>query len=230
MLAFDTFEALTFDCYGTLIDWEAGILSALRPVLAAHGVHRDDEALLALYAQIESQKQDATYRPYRTVLAGVMRSIGAALGLTLTDAEADSLARSLPGWPVFGDTVEALRVLKQRYRLAIVSNIDDDLFAGTAQRLQVPFDVVITAQHVRSYKPAPAHFLEAERRLALPRAQILHVAQSRYHDVAPAGALGYTTVWVNRQAGRPGATRPTEATPDLEVPDLRSLVALMGLA
>jgi 2-haloacid dehalogenase len=210
------FDALTFDCYGTLIDWETGLLGALREIAEA-----DDDRLLSRFAEAERAIEAGPYRSYREVLREVLRRIAPA------DTERDALARSLPDWPVFPDTVASLEALRRRYRLAIVSNVDDDLFAGTARHLRVPFDAVVTAQQVGSYKPAPAHFHRVLERLSLPREKVLHVAQSRYHDIAPAKALGWSTVWVNRRAGRAGsgATPPQEAIADLEVPDLATLVA-----
>src|SRR5690606_18470530 len=117
--------------------------------------------------------------------------------------------------------------LSQRYRLAILSNVDDDLIAGTLAKLPVTFDAVVTAQQVQSYKPARAHFDEWLSRLGLIRSQVLHVAPSRYHDIAPAGELGFATVWINRQDGRHGATAPSAARPDLEAPSLGALVRLI---
>ncbi len=228
---FDDFEALTFDCYGTLIDWESGILSSLRPVVGRTGTNADDETLLEHFARIESSIQAGSYRPYREVLADVLRSLGEELGFRPTDAEVKAFVASVVTWPPFSDTVAALTALRTRYQLAVVSNVDDDLFDGSATLLEVPFDEVVTAQQVRSYKPARAHFDEALRRLGKPTSRVLHVAQSLFHDVVPARALGFSCVWVNRRAGRPGggATFPAEARPDLEVPDLASLVERMGL-
>jgi 2-haloacid dehalogenase len=225
------FEALTFDCYGTLIDWETGLLAALRGVLGAPRVPCDDERLLRLYAEAEGAIEAGPYLPYREVLARALERIAAALGFALADGERRALARSLPDWPAFADTVPSLEALRRRFRLGIVSNIDDDLFAGTARRLRVPFDAVVTAQQVGSYKPAPAHFHRVLERLALPKEKVLHVAQSRYHDIAPARALGWSTVWVNRRAGRAGsgATPEQDSVPDLEVPDLATLVGRAGL-
>jgi 2-haloacid dehalogenase len=127
--------------------------------------------------------------------------------------------------------VEALRALKAKYRLVIVSNIDDDLFQHSARLLQTPFDDVITAQQVGAYKPSLRNFEAMLQRVSVAREQILHVAQSLYHDIGPAKAMGLATVWVNRRHGRPGsgATPPASATPDLEVSDLRTLVARIGL-
>ena len=219
-------EALTFDCYGTLVDWEAGIVAALRPLLRAHGVaDPGDREILECFGRLEPAAQAGAFRTYRSVLADVAQGFGGALGFHPSAAEAARFAASVTAWPAFPDAPAALRALGARYRLAIVSNVDDDLFAGSASRLGVAFDAVVTAQQVRGYKPAHAHFHEVLRRLDLPRERVIHVAQSLYHDVAPARALGIATVWVNRRAGRAGggATAPSAARPDLEVPDLRAL-------
>jgi 2-haloacid dehalogenase len=225
------FEALTFDCYGTLIDWERGILDAVRPILRRHGITCEDDWLLGQYARAEAGAESGPWRPYREVLASVMERLGAELGFAPDAGERAALADTLPDWPPFPDTVEALQALGRAYRLAIVSNVDNDLFAGTRRRLGVSFDLVTTAQQVRSYKPAPTHFTVTLDRLRLEPGKVLHVAQSLYHDIAPARALGIATVWVNRRAGRAGsgATPPAEARPDLEVFDLKALVTLAGL-
>jgi len=224
------FDALTFDCYGTLVDWERGILDALGQLFAAHGVASPgDDALLERFGRAESEVQAGAFLSYRDVLRAVARRLSAEEGVTASEKETDAFAASVGAWPPFLDTVPALRALAGRYRLAVVSNVDDDLFAGTAARLGVAFDAVVTAQQVGSYKPAPAHFHEALARLRLPRERVLHVAQSLFHDVAPAKALGFACVWVNRRAGRAGsgATPPARATPDLEVPDLATLARLV---
>jgi 2-haloacid dehalogenase len=228
---FTAFEALTFDCYGTLIDWERGILDALAPVLRAHGADvGGEEATLELFGRLEAGVEAGPYRRYRDVLREVVTGFGAALGFRPSAGEVRAFAESVPSWPPFADTVPALGALATRYRLAVVSNVDDDLFAGTAERLGVAFAEVVTAEQVKSYKPARAHFDEVTRRLGLPRERVLHVAQSLFHDIAPARALGFRCVWVNRRGGRPGAgaTTPASATPDLEVPDLATLVELIG--
>jgi 2-haloacid dehalogenase len=219
-------EILTFDCYGTLIDWETGILTALRPVLERVGVGSDDQALLELFGRLESTVQKEPFRPYRRVLAEVLRRMGGELGFLPTESEAGSFGASVAEWPAFPDSVEALAHLASRYRLAVMSNVDDDLFRASAARLGDPFGEVVTAEQVRSYKPARAHFDEMLRRLGTPLDRVLHVAQSLYHDVAPARALGFACVWVNRRIGKggTGATPAAQATPDLEVPDLATLV------
>ncbi len=225
---FHRFEVLTFDCYGTLIDWESGILSALHPVLAAHGETISDSALLELYAELEPKAQQGQFRRYREVLQVVARGIGERLGFVASDLEARSLPESLAHWKPFPDTVSALRELKTRYKLAVVSNVDDDLFAASARWLEVDFDHVITAQQARAYKPSLDIFKLALSRIGAPPERVLHIGQSIYHDVVPAKSLGMATVWVNRPSRRPGAgaTRVVSGQPDLEVPDLKTLASL----
>jgi 2-haloacid dehalogenase len=222
-LEFDRLQAITFDCYGTLIDWESGLLAALRPVLQAHGKDLSDTQILEIYGELEPRAQ-SPYQLYRHVLADVVRGFAQSLGFTATDAEADSLAESLQAWLPFPDTNEALERLKRRYRLAIISNTDDDLFAGTARHFTVKFDEIITAQRAKAYKPSLAPFRLALEKLHLSAGQVLHAGQSVYHDVLPAKFLGIPTVLVERRGF--GATRPTEGEPDLRVPDLHALASL----
>jgi 2-haloacid dehalogenase len=230
MLDLTRFKVLTFDCYGTMIDWEAGIFSALRPILAAHGKKISDSALLELYSAVEASAEQGEFLPYRDVLQSVVRGFGKRLGFLPTDAEVRTLPESLANWQPFPDTVEALRKLKGRYQLAVISNVDDDLFASTAPKLGVVFDHVITAQQARCYKPCVRIFELAEERIAVSREQWLHVGQSIYHDVIPAQSLGIATVWVNRPSPRPGAGAAAAAAgkPDLEVPNLQALAKLAG--
>ncbi len=228
MLDFSQFEYLTFDCYGTLINWEAGILSALRPILSAHGVTISDDDFLALYGEFESEAQSGEFKIYRQVLEEVVRAFGERFGFSPSLAEAQSLPQSLAHWPPFPDTVEALHRLHTRFKLAIISNVDNDLFAETAKLLQVPFDAVVTAEQARSYKPSLNNFQLALQRIGRPKENILHVAQSLYHDIAPARVLGLKCVWVNRRINQsgPGATKPAAAVPDLEVPSLKAFADL----
>jgi 2-haloacid dehalogenase len=231
MLTFDQFEVLTFDCYGTLIDWESGIWAALAPILANHRAHVSPDKALELYGELEAEAERGEYREYRTVLRAVLEGVGGRLGFTPTAGELQDFPASVKDWPAFPDSPAALQALKTKYKLAIISNIDDDLFAYSAQRLQVQFDWVITAKQVRSYKPSANNFQVAFQRIGVSRTKILHVAQSLFHDIAPAKALGLSTVWVNRRHGKagPGATPPAQAQPDLEVPDLRTLARTIGL-
>jgi 2-haloacid dehalogenase len=225
MLDFNRFEILTFDCYGTLINWEAGILSALHKVLSAHGKKADDATLLKLYGDFEKLSEEGPFHPYREVLQSVVRRFGAELGFTPTNEEARALPDSLAIWDPWPDTVAALQQLKTRFRLAIVSNVDDDLFAATQPKLGVEFNEVITAQQAQAYKPSLKIFELALSRINAPAHRVLHVGQSIFHDVVPAQALGLATVWVNRPSARPGvgAVKNAEAKPDLTVSSLEEL-------
>jgi len=231
MLDFSRFEILTFDCYGTLINWEAGLLAALHRVLSAHSKRIEDAALLELYGEFEQRAEQPTFQPYREVLGSVVRQFGTELGFTPTAEEVQSLADSLPRWKPWPDTVAALRQLKTRFRLAILSNVDDDLFAGTRPQLEVAFDEVITAQQAQAYKPSLSLFELALGRIKTPAHRVLHVGQSIYHDVVPAQALGLATVWVNRPSSRPGvgAVKSADARPDSTVTSLAQLASAVGL-
>jgi 2-haloacid dehalogenase len=226
------FELLSFDCYGTLIDWETGILRALRPLLESRSLASGDEALLARYAEAEAAEERGPYRPYRDVLAATLARIAAGFGIALAIGERSTLADSLPDWPPFADTVEALRVLSGHHRLAVISNIDDDLFSRTRARLErgFRFGDVITAASVGAYKPSPLMFEAAAERLGVPKDRWLHVAESRYHDIAPATAFGLTTVHIDRRAGKAagGATVPSAARPSLTLSGLAALARLAG--
>jgi 2-haloacid dehalogenase len=225
MLDLTKFKALTFDCYGTLIDWESGILETLSPFRAEAQRKPTDEEILEFYAQAESKEQAGGYKPYRDVLANVMKAVASYLGIEIDEHETGLLSRSIAYWKPFPDTVESLERLARRYRLVIVSNIDDDLFRFSAAHLQVPFDDVVTAEQVGAYKPSHKNFHTAIERIGLPKEEILHVAQSLFHDIKPANELGIANVWVNRRRGREGfgATHPADATPTMEVPDLATL-------
>jgi len=223
MLDFSQFEYISLDCYGTLIDWESGILGYLRPLLLRKNRHATDGEILDRYSELEPRLQQ-TYRPYREVLAGVVRDFAAQYTFEVSDQEAAGLAESIRHWRPFPDTVPALRRLKSRYRLAVLSNIDDDLFALTAPKLGVALDLVITAQQVQSYKPSLRNFETLLERLPVEKGGLLHAAESLYHDVVPAHALGINTAWVNRRQGKTSAaTKLTAAQPDLEVPTLHAL-------
>jgi 2-haloacid dehalogenase len=225
MLNFTQFRLVSFDCYGTLIDWETGIFSAMRPILAAHGKTIADSELLRLYGELEAQAEQGEFHPYREVLQSVVRGFGKRLDFNPTESQIGSLPDSLHNWPPFPDTIAALGKLKTRYQLAVISNVDDNLFAATARRLPIPFDYVITAQQARAYKPSPQIFKRAQQRTGVTAGQWLHVAQSIYHDVIPARSLGISSVWVNRPSRRPGsgAAKAASGQPDLEVPDLKTL-------
>ena len=205
------YDALTFDCYGTLIDWGTGIVNALQPLLLERDAHVIDDFLLEFFADTEPQLQ-ADGLLYADVLREVLRRLGSRLGFTPTDAVLDDFAASVEDWPPFPDTVAALERLGKRFDLVVVSNVDNALFAGSAKHLGTDFKHVVTAQDVGAYKPDPRMFAAA--RQALGDARILHVAQSTFHDIEPATALGLPTAWIRRQqnAARPttqGSVKPT---------------------
>jgi 2-haloacid dehalogenase len=231
MLPWNDFEVLTFDCYGTLIDWESGILEALRPIFAAHRIALIPDSVLELYGELESAAERGEYREYKAVLRLVLEGLGVRLGFVPTAEELQQFSTSVKDWPAFPDSAPALQALHRKYRLAIISNIDDDLFAFSAQRLQTKFDWIITAQQAKSYKPSLNNFRLAFDRIGVSQNRILHVAQSLFHDIAPANALRLSTVWVNRRHNKEGsgATPAAHAHPDLEVPDLRTLASKIGL-
>jgi len=229
MLRLDDFEVLTFDCYGTLIDWETGICRALEPVFAAHGAEWAPERVLELFGELEAEAERGEYREYRAVLGAVLEGLGARLGFRPAAAEVAAFSGSVGDWPAFPDSHAALTRLQTRYRLVPITNCDDDLFAGSAERLGITFDDVVTAQQAGAYKPDERPFRLAFERVGVPRERILHVAQSLWHDHVTAQRLGLTSVWINRRAGRSGggATPPAEASPDLELPDMRALADLL---
>lgn len=221
---------ISFDCYGTLVDWESGILAYFSALAGAHAISVTDDAILAAYAEIEPSIQSEFYRSYRAVLREVVVRFCERFGIQPNKMELEGLSISLPSWQPFGDTVEALRVLKQQYKLAIVSNIDNDLLAATVRLLGLSFDWIITAEEICSYKPAPAHFNELLRRTGLPKCQHLHAAESLFHDIAPTNALGIPNVWVNRSQGTRGSTasRRELVRPDRVVNSLAELASVLA--
>ena len=221
------FRAFTFDCYGTLIDWEQGMLRAL---WALPGIEADDDALLAAFARHEHTVQEANPAMlYPQVLGHACKAIAADFGHAATDEEAAAFGASIGDWPPFPDSVDALAYLKQNGLLMVLSNVDRASFARSARRLGDPFHAVVTAEDIGSYKPAPAHFERARALLAdegIAPGEVLHVAQSLFHDVVPGRAAGFSTCWIDRRAGRPGgATPPVDVEPDITFHDLASLAA-----
>lgn len=210
------YDVITFDCYGTLIDWERGIGDALMAAAQDAGIDVEPERALGIYHEVEPQVQSAAFQPYRAVLAAAAQRVAEFLGWVMDDAAAERFAASLPGWPPFADTDAALgRLAAAGYTLGILSNVDDDLLQGTLQHFSAPIDLIVTAQQVHSYKPAHSHFLEARRRIGGQR--WLHAAQSLFHDVRPCNELGIPVVWVNRQGESipPGGPRPLDTVPTL---------------
>lgn len=209
-------ELITFDCYGTLIDWESGIREALQEQLQQSGREWQDR-YFDLYVEIEAKEECGSYRPYREILTAVELEVLSRAGLD--SVSKPRLAASLAQWEPFEDTVGALHQLKDKYKLGVLSNIDRDLFRKTNKRLQVDFDVVVTAQDVESYKPGPAHFEEMLSVTGLSKKQVLHAAQSLYHDIAPCNDLDIPCVWINR----PGDKLKGSAKPLAEFPSMASL-------
>ena len=232
------FTALTFDCYGTLIDWETGISEALSAWAKDRGVTADTAELCATFSTFESKHQAAMPEAlYPEILAATLRDIGAQFGTEPTATEQIAFGRSVQDWPAFPDSAEALAYLKRHYKLVIVSNIDRESFRLSNAKLEVEFDHIITAQDVGSYKPAPGHFARMLTDLAemnIGKQQILHTAQSLFHDHVPAKQLGLTTMWINRQASTESRTEGWSATPapstpvkpDFEVPSMAAMVEL----
>jgi 2-haloacid dehalogenase len=227
------FEALSFDCYGTLIDWETGLLAVLVPWARARSLELTGEELLTAYAQVEAAVEaEHPAGAYPDVLARAMRLLGGNLGAEVTGEDAARLARSVPDWPAFPDSHDALAALGRRFKLIILSNVDRASFAGSNARLGVEFTSIITAQDVGSYKPSPRNFeaLAGEAaRLGIRPGGLLHVAQSLFHDHVPAQRAGLPTVWIHRRHDRGGwgATPrpPAPVTPNWEFPSMAAFAA-----
>ena len=220
------FEALTFDCYGTLIDWESGIWDAFQPVLAANRRSDVTRALaLSTFARLESEQESATPALlYTEVLSRVHAILAEALELESTKELDTDFGNSVPYWPAFGDTADALRYLKTRYKLVILSNVHREGFAASNRKLGVSFDAIYTAQDIGSYKPSPANFDYMLSRLreehGIEKSKILHTAQSLFHDHGPAKACGLANAWIDRQGlsegGSWGATAEVGERPETD--------------
>jgi 2-haloacid dehalogenase len=193
-------------------------------VLRAHGIDAADEDVLLRYARHEAAAEAGPYLRYREVLATALRGVADELGFEPAQAEVDAFSASVADWPAFPDSAAALARLKQRFRLGVVTNCDDDLFEASNRRLGVKFDWIVTAEQVGAYKPAERNFEVAFERLGLPRERILHVAQSIFHDHVTAKRLGLATVWIDRRGGGSGAT-PVEAAPDATFEDMAAFAA-----
>lgn len=198
------YDVITFDCYGTLIDWESGIREAFMRAAAEDGIRLDEKGIIAVYSAVEPVVERERYRRYRDVLTESAARTAHALGWPIAWERATFLAESLPSWKPFPDTNPALQRLRDAgYRLGILSNVDDDLLERTRKHFSVDFDIIVTAQQVGSYKPAPNHFLVARERIG--DARWLHAAQSNMHDIVPTNALGIPNAWINRKGNAPGA-------------------------
>jgi 2-haloacid dehalogenase len=232
MIDFGQFKAVTFDCYGTLIDWDTGISELVRPWRHEMNLQVPADLVVSTFALMQARHQQT--RPtllYPEVLRRSWRDIEEQFGWDENSAHANAFAQSVADWPPFVDTLESLRYLARHYKLGILSNVDNASLAGTLQSLDVPFLFTVTAEDVGSYKPGQPHFDAAFSRLAqhgIGKSDLLHVAQSKHHDIVPGRSLGLTTVWVNRRHGKKGtgATLAAAADPTLTVNSLADLVAL----
>ena len=214
------YDIVTFDCYGTLIDWESGISDAFLRAAREDGIELRRDEVLGAYARIEPVVEREQFRLYRDVLTETAARVARALGWPLAYERGTFLADSLRDWKPFPDTNPALERLRAAgHQLGVLSNIDDDLFAATRRHFTVDFDLLVTAQQVRSYKPGQAHFLKAKERIGEKR--WLHAAQSNFHDITPATALGIDNAWVNRK-NETGGVQPT-----YEVRDMAGLAELL---
>ena len=237
MRSITAFTALTFDCYGTLIDWERGILDALERWRRRAGLPVTDDELLEAFAQAEAQAERETpFRLYPQILEAALGGMAAGWSVRLDADDAHAFGESVGRWPPFPDSAPALEYLQQHYKLVVVSNVDHASFAETGRQLGVRFDLVVTAQDVGTYKPDPRTFEYAldkiRRTLGVEPPEILHTAQSLFHDIVPATALGLATCWIDRRRGRPGAgATPAipggdRIRPDFEAGSLAELVAM----
>ncbi len=231
------FTTLTFDCYGTLIDWETGLLGALADWRGRTGVAADERELLQAFALAESAEEAANGAAlYPRILAGALGRMAASLGVDSHEDERAAFGDSVGDWPAFPDTAAALAILKQRYKLVILSNIDRTSFARSNEKLGVEFDAVYTAEDIGSYKPDPANFrylLEhLKSDLGVAPGEVLHTAQSLYHDHVPARAMGLAICWINRGAGKPGGgatkTPETATEPDFTFTTMAEMAAAVG--
>ncbi len=223
MAAFDPsmIRLITFDCYGTLVDWEMGLQNSLS---ALPGITKEQlPELVQEYVQTEAALEQQAYQPYATIQRETVRSLAEHFRLELSPESADMLSRDIGSWPPFVDTKQALTRLKSQFMLGILSNIDVNLFAKTNKQLGIAFDLIVTAEDVRSYKPSHAHFLRAIEQSRLEKGQILHVAQSLFHDATPAAALGFNFAWINRY----GQSKPDDIPMIGEFPDLNTLADML---
>jgi len=237
----DEFTTLTFDCYGTLIDWETGIWDAMQPLMAANGADIERGEALAAHARAESGAQaEHPGMIYPQILARAHHDMAAEQGLKTSDGLDEAFGASLPHWPAFPDTAGALRKLKRRYKLVILSNVDRAGFAASNRKLGVAFDAVYTAEDIGSYKPDPRNFAymleHIKTDIGVSKGDILHTAQSLFHDHVPARAAGLANAWIDRQglsgSDNWGATAKVAERPecDFVFPDMISLARAAGLA
>ena len=219
------YRVLTFDCYGTLIDWEGGIWDALQPLIMHGGSDVTRDAALLAFAKFETvHERDHPDLRYPDLLAHVHRSIAESLGIETSDALDEAFGASVPLWPAFADTADSLRILKRHFKLVILSNVHRDGFAASNRKLGVEFDAIYTAEDIGSYKPADANFeymlAHLKSDFGLDKSDVLHTAQSLHHDHTPARRFGLANAWIDRQrlsqGGSWGATEEVDAMPETD--------------
>ena len=233
MLDFNKYKAITFDCYGTVIDWEFGITQSLQPILKKHNVTIPDEQLLEVYAEIEAECEKE-FALYSEILRKVVVGLGYRYNLILDGKEINTLVDNFDKWIPFPDSIKSLKLFKTKYKIGPITNVDKNLFSITQRLLGIEFDYIITAEDVGSYKPFLENFklaIQHLNRLGIKKEEILHIAQSHYHDIIPANQLGINTVWINRRYGKKGfgATPNSQGKPNIEVTSLESLVKIIGI-
>jgi 2-haloacid dehalogenase len=222
---------ISFDCYGTLIDWESGILACFEDLKKRYDIKISDIEILKLYANFEADEEHKSFRTYREILVSVLERFANHLSFTLLAEDKYALAESVKKWPPFPDTSLALKELQKKYKLVIISNIDDDLFAYSEALMDIKFDHIFTAQQMKNYKPALANFEYVQNALSLDKAEWLHVAQSLYHDHVPASKLGIKSVWIKRKskAGDQGVAPQVDYMPKEKYEDMKSFSeAILG--
>lgn len=223
------YKYVSFDCYGTLIDWEKGILTYFNTLFQKHGVTISDVEILKNYARFEADAEHGTYKPYREILAEVLQQFCTLVGINHSQIDPQGLAESVKVWPAFEDSHDALVHLQSKYKLVIISNIDDDLFAHSEAILGIKFDHVYTAMQMKSYKPNVYNFDYVQQALSLTDQNWLHVAQSIYHDHAPISTKGIDSVWIKRQsrAGDQGIAPVTDFIPKIVYPTMKDFAENM---
>jgi len=195
----ERFRCLTFDCYGTLVDWESGIKNTIRTILSDKGINGDIEQLYRVREDLEFDLIQSTYRRYREILALSLKETFAQFHLPYSNRDGERLAESVPSWPVFPDTLPSLTRLGRMSKLCIISNIDRDIIARTKDKIGVRFDATVTAQEARSYKPSIRPFQLALQKLKVKSTEVLHISSGFRYDIPPAKQLGLKTAWVNRK-------------------------------
>ena len=227
MTDYKEIRLLSFDCYGTLIDWKESVLNILESFFKGFPITFGRDELFGAFLVADRKMISDNYIPYREVLANVLDLMADELGISIDPASRYLLSDRFSEWKPFPDTVRSLKQLKEKFQLAIISNVDDELFSLSNKLLDVEFDFIVTAQQIGSYKPDHRNFQRALEIFNIEKQEHLPVAQSIYHDIIPAKQLGLNKVWVNRY-GEPERTDPLEY-PDLEVPDLQSLVRILEI-